>query len=290
MKQPSIRILSALALSTSLLACATDELAVLDEEEAILRNGEAEFTAATARSVDESASLAAAIADPLIVPLVVELYDDPGFKGPRRNVVVDEPRFANEGICKRNIRFENVTSSVIVREGPDYATFKAAHGEPYVVLYEHGHYDGRRLVLRVGGYTDLVRNGFENLASSLKFTTDAIVVATPEVPSVTPMRPLTAIIEAHMPRYDRLCSEVDSMLTIVRTSGNIRRDFGEPFADTISYLEIIPTRTFDPDGELRVYEHEEFTGHADGWRFGQRYIYLQDVGLDNEVSSYRRSF
>ena len=290
MKQTSLRILSALALSTSLLACATDEMALFDEEEAILRDGEAEFTAVTARNVDESASLAAAIADPLIVPLVVEIYDDPGFKGPRRNIVVDEPRFADDGVCKRHIRFENVTSAVIVREGPDYATFKAAHGEPYAVLYEHANFQGRRIVLRVGGYADLVRNGFENLASSLKFTTDATVVATPDVPSVTPMRPLTAVIEGHMPPFERLCREPDNVLTIVRTSGDLGRDFGWAFNDTLSYLKIIPTRTFDPDGELTVYEHDEFTGHADGWRFGQLEIHLDQFGLDNKVSSYRRSF
>jgi hypothetical protein len=289
-KQTSLRILTAVALSSSLPACTTDDLAIVDEEEAIVRDGEAEFSAVTARNVDSGASLATAIDNPLIVPLVVELYDDPGFRGPRRNIVVDEPRFADSGACQRHIRFENVTSAVIVREGPDYATFKAVHGEPYAVLYEHAGFQGRRLVLGVGGYSDLVRNNFENLASSLKFTTSALAVVTPDVSSVTPMRPLTAVIEGHMPPKERLCREPDNVLTIVRTSGDLGRDFGPAWNDTLSYLEIIPTGTFSPSGQLTVYEHDEFGGHADGWRFDQLEIHLDQVGLDNEVSSYRRSF
>jgi hypothetical protein len=288
-KQTTIRILTALAVSTSLLACVTDEMTVLDEEEAIVRDGEAEFSAVTARNVDASASLATAVANPLIVPLVVEIYDDPGFRGARRNIVVDEPRFAGDGACKRHIRFENVASAVIVREGPDYATFKAAHGEPYAVLYEHPHFQGRRLVLGVGGYSDLIRNEFENVASSLKFTTGATVVVSPDVPSVTPMRPLTAIIEGHMPPADRLCREPDNVLTIVRTSGDLGRDFGSAWNDTLSYFEIIPTRTFNPAGELTVYRHDEFEGFGDGWRFDQLEINLGDYDIDNQVSSYRRS-
>jgi hypothetical protein len=290
MTRTSICILTALALSSSLLACATDDLAVLDEEEAIVRAGEADFSASTARNVDPSATIEAAAADPLIVPLVVELYDDPGFQGARRNIVVDEPIFAAGDRCERTIQFENVTSAVIVREGPDYATYKAAHGEPYAVLYEHPSFQGRRLVLGVGGYSNLVRHSFENLTSSLKFTNSAVAIVAPDVPSVTPMRPLTAIIEAHDLRFDRLCDSMDPVLTLVRTSGDLGRDFGARWNDDISYLEIIPTGSFNPSGELTVYQHDEFTGHADGWRFDERYIKLEEFGIDQTISSYRRSF
>jgi hypothetical protein len=290
MKRSSFRILTALALSSSLLACATDDLAVLDEEEAIVRAGEAEFSAATARNVDANATLAEAAADPLTVPLVVELYNDPGFRGERRNIVVDEPRFAFADDCQRSIGFENVTSAVIVREGPDYATYKAAHGEPYAVLYEHAGFKGRRLVLGVGGYSNLVRHDFENITSSLKFSNDALAIVTPDVPSVTPMRPLTAVIEGHFSRFDRLCNGVDWVLTLVRTSGDIGRDFGSDWNDALSYFEIIPTAAFNPNGELTVYEHDEFAGAVDGWRFNQRQILLEEFGIDNTISSYRRSF
>jgi hypothetical protein len=290
MKRHSFRILTALALSSSLLACATDDLAVLDEEEAIVRAGEAEFSASTARNVGPNATLAEAADDPLVVPLVVELYNDPGFRGIRRNIVVDEPRFAGGNDCDRSIAFENLTSAVIVREGPDYATYKAAHGEPYAVLYEHPGFKGRRLVLRVGGYSDLVRNNFENLTSSLKFTNDALAVVAPDVPSVTPMRPLTAVIEGHYMPYHRLCDGTDWVLTLVRTSGDIGRDFGAGWNDDLSYLEIIPTTSFNPSGELTLYEHDEFNGHVDGWRFDQREIHLEEFGIANTTSSYRRSF
>lgn len=290
MKRNSFRILTTLALSSSLLACATDDLAVLDEEEAIVRAGEADFSAATARNVGPNATLAEAAADPLLVPLVVELYNDPGFKGARRNIVVNEPIFANAALCERTIQFENVTSAVIVREGPDYAAYKAANGEPYAVLYDDPHFRGRRLVLGVGGYSNLVRHDFENITSSLRFTNDAVAIVSPDVPSVTPMRPLTAVIEAHDRRFDDLCDSMDPVLTLVRTSGDLGRDFGSRWNDDISYFEIIPTGSFNASGELTVFEHDEFKGHTDGWHFDERYIKLEEFDIDQTISSYRRSF
>jgi hypothetical protein len=290
MTQTFIRILGALALSTSLLACMADEEMSEADKDAFIREGEAEYTRLTARHVDESASLAAAAADPAIVPLVVEVYNDPFFEGTRRNIVFDEPRFAYGEGCQYGLGFENVTTSVVVRKGPDYATFKATHGEPYAVLYEHPDFQGRRLVLGVGGYSDLRLEGFENVASSLKFTTQGVGATTPNVPDVTPMTQLTAIVQAHRAPYLQRCSIRDYALTLVRTSGDLGRDFGKPFNDTISYIEIIPTSTFDPAGVLTLFEHDEFAGAHHGVSFSQRLTHLDEVGFDNKTSSYRRSF
>jgi hypothetical protein len=76
---------------------------------------------------------------------------------------------------------------------------------------------------------------------------------------------------------------------------NIEKQFGKGSVmrlgdETRAPLEIIPTGSFNPSGELTVYEHDEFAGHADGWRFDQLEVHLDQFGLDNKVSSYRRSF
>jgi hypothetical protein len=285
-----VRTLSALALATSLTACAADEDMSEADKEALIREGEAEYTRVTARNVDESASLAAAAANPAVVPLVVEVYQHSNFTGNRRNIVFDEPRFANSVGCQRGLNFENVVTSVMVRKGPDYATFKAAHGEPYAVLYEHPSFQGRRLILTVGGYSNLVDESFENLTSSLKFTTVGIDVRDPDVTNPTPMAPLTAIIEAHTAAVEDRCQVQDYVLTIVRTSGDIKRDFGNTFNDTLSWVEIIPARGFNPDSVITVFEHNEFTGHHDGWRFNDRFTHLENLGLEDDVSSFRRDF
>jgi hypothetical protein len=79
----------------------------------------------------------------MAIPLVLVLWENANFGGCRRSLVSDTPDLGGQG-------FNDVTSSVGVHPGPDYFTYKNAHGgaEPTVTLYEDIGYGGAALELK----------------------------------------------------------------------------------------------------------------------------------------------
>lgn len=266
MKKAFTSIVGAAALSAALLGCMADgELAETSDE-------------------------LAAAAEPTLIPLVVEVFQDPYFKGPRRNVVYDEPYFGTAPECFAGLGFDNKATSVMVRKGPDYDAWKALHGEPYAVIYEHPLYRGRSRALPVGGYGHLGDMQFENIVSSLDIKNVPPGEARdPEFLNPPPMTPLTAVVEAHTSDPNDAC-DVDYKLTVVRTSGNLKRDFGDLFQDSLVYAAIKKTTQWDGSGLLQFWKDAEFTGPRYETTFGdQFYVYLYEWGLEDEVTSIRRA-
>lgn len=101
------------------------------------------------------------------IPLVLVLWDDFNFAGRRRYFVNDTPSLSQ-------YEFDNATKSFGVHPGPDYESWKAAHGgqEPRVTLYEHDNKGGASASFTAGAYPNwpALKNF---LISSVAFNADA---------------------------------------------------------------------------------------------------------------------
>jgi len=91
------------------------------------------------------------------IPLVVELYENPDFRGRKVVLIADCPTLTNYD-------FDDKTSSVKVFRGPTYVTGTK------VCLFEHPDYDGGQKDFVEGdAVPELHALGIDNWASSVKF-------------------------------------------------------------------------------------------------------------------------
>jgi hypothetical protein len=93
------------------------------------------------------------------IPLVVELYADPTFTGNRLVVVEDSANIPAEF----GSEFNDVTTSVRVKKGPDFSAGKIAQ------LYRDLNYMGGKIDLPPGDYPNIgTSHGFNDVVSSIK--------------------------------------------------------------------------------------------------------------------------
>ena len=284
MKNVMIRAFGLMAISTSLLACVGADGEVATEEELVSDGSEL--------TLDEKAFTAAAVT-PKLVPLVVQLYQDFNYGGDFRKVIENEKVLGLGSGCFSGLGFENATSSVHVRKGPDYDAWVASHdgAKPYVYLFEHNSFGGRRVALEVGGYPDLRQLGFENLASSVQIVTAAQPPA--DLNDSHETAPdngrISVILQAYTEPFSIFCGPdkpAGHKMTILRSEWDIGRDYGSAFQDKISRIDIIPGTAYDPTKTFTVYEDEHYQGFHDGFYHSiRRLADLRDYGLDNQISS-----
>lgn len=101
----------------------------------------------------------------MTIPLILVLWEHPGFGG-RRRTFVDDTRDLNQH------GFNDRASAVGVHPGPGYEAWKATHGgrEPTVTLFEHPGFGGAALTLTNGAYANLDKvYAFGDAISSVRF-------------------------------------------------------------------------------------------------------------------------
>ena len=207
------------------------------------------------------------------IPLVVALWEHPGYKGRKRILVEDAPHLGWQA-------FDDVTSAVGVHPGPDLAAWITAHGGlmPTVALYEHPNYGGRFIILQVNqAWTDLsqqIYNGFHDRISSVRmfpappmFERELwdqfywlIDVQNPERRG--PPGPTEAHTIAEVPLLVELYKHPNftgDYLVIAENTASISNDFGADFNDSVSSVRVRPGSGWAGHKAL-LYPHPNFKG------------------------------
>jgi len=169
--------------------------------------------------------------------LVVELYVDTDFQGPKATIIDNVPNLADWGFLK------NISSAKVFR-GPGYSTSPNYK----VILHELKDYKGRQLVLGPGYYPSLhdIAYDFGDMATSVSFGF-SLVTAGPEYGTI----PL--IVEVYRDTYFRGTKNI--VLRDVNHTANIG------LHDAISSIRIIRGPNFPVNGCRAIfYEHIEFEG------------------------------
>jgi hypothetical protein len=274
MTNQTIRGALALAMATSLLACAElpDDVAVEDEAVA---------TAAQDKSADQ----------PTLIPLVVTLYEHPNYEGYRRDAYENEPFVGRGEGCSPGLGFENVTTSVQVRRGPDYDRWMREHGghKPYVYLHQDDLYRGRRIALTVGGYPDLRDLYFDNQVSSLSIQPESMPPANLREPAETVrlVDPVSIILEAHTEPSHLRCSGNDEKMTLIWGNFYIRAFYGPAFDNRFSSIDILRGTRFDPNMVFWLYDdlHDEGSRRRGFYHDEPSIPDLRDYHLDDQISA-----
>lgn len=171
--------------------------------------------------------------------LVVEVYQDPRFQGPR-GIVIDNVPFTGD------IGFERSISSVRVYKGPGYDS-----GPNYkAIFHEQRDYKGRQLVLGPGFYSNLyeIAYNFGGVISSISFG-PAMVTSGPDYGTI----PL--IVEV----YEGV--NFTGKKAIVLRDVNHTEQIG--LHDAISSIRVFRGPNFPPSGCKAIfYEHIEFDGQT----------------------------
>jgi regulation of enolase protein 1 (concanavalin A-like superfamily) len=176
---------------------------------------------------------------PLRPRLVVEVYRDPYFQGPR-GIVIDNVPFT------RDIGFQDNISSVRVYRGPGYATSPNYK----VIFHEHRDYKGRQLVLGPGYYPNLhdIAYDFGDIISSISFG-PALVTTGPDFGTI----PL--IVEVYQDVNFK-----GKKVTVLRDISHTNQ-IG--LHDAISSIRVFRGPNFPPSGCKAIfYEHIEFEGQT----------------------------
>ncbi len=176
---------------------------------------------------------------PLRPRLVVEIFRDPYFRGPR-GIVIDNVPFT------QSIGFQDTISSVRVYRGPGYATSPNYK----VIFHEHRDYRGRQLVLGPGYYPDLhdIAYDFGDIISSISFG-PALVTTGPDYGTI----PLIVEVYQHVNFQGR-------KVTVLRDISHTEQ-IG--LHDAISSIRVFRGPNFPPSGCKAIfYEHIEFEGQS----------------------------
>jgi len=176
---------------------------------------------------------------PLKPRLVVEVYRDPRFRGPK-GTVISNVRFTGD------IGFQDNISSVRVYRGPGYATSPNYK----VIFHEHIDYKGRQLVLGPGYYPDLhdIAYDFGDNISSISFG-PALVTTGPDYGTI----PLIIEVYQHINFQGK-------KVTILRDVSHTEQ-IG--LHDAISAIKVFRGPNFPRNGcKALFYEHIEFEGQA----------------------------
>lgn len=192
-------------------------------------------TATTYRTTQAPSSYLATT--PRMPRLVVELYLDPDFQGPKATIIDNVPFLGDFGFLK------NASSAKIFR-GPGYATSPNYK----VILHEQRDFKGRQLVLGPGYYPNLhdIAYDFGDMVSSVSFGF-ALVTAGPEYGTIP------IIVEVYKDTQFRGTKSI--VLRDVSHTAQIG------LHDAISSIRIVRGPNFPANGCRAIfYEHIEFEG------------------------------
>ena len=176
---------------------------------------------------------------PMRPRLVVEIFRDPYFRGPRGLVIANVPFTGDIG-------FQDTISSVRVFRGPGYST-----SPNYKVLFhEHRDYRGRQLVLGAGYYPSLhdIAYDFGDIISSISFG-PSLVTTGPDYGTI----PLIVEVYQHVDFKGK-------KVTILRDVSHTNQ-IG--LHDAISSIRVFRGPNFPLSGCKAIfYEHIEFEGQS----------------------------
>lgn len=176
---------------------------------------------------------------PLRPRLVVEIFRDQYFRGPR-GIVIDNVPFT------QSIGFQDTISSARVYRGPGYATSPNYK----VIFHEHRDYKGRQLILSPGYYPSFhdIAYDFGDIISSISFG-PAMVTTGPDYGTI----PLIVEVYQHVNFQGR-------KVTVLRDISHTNQ-IG--LHDAISSIRVFRGPNFPPTGCKAIfYEHIEFDGQA----------------------------
>jgi len=229
---------------------------------------------------------------PLVIPLVLVLWEGPNFTGYKRQFVMDEASlgagWSNGSDCLRGANFDDQASSVGVHPGPDYETWKIAHGgeEPTVSLWEHRQFAGNHIVLRAGSYPDLGTLGMNDMVSSIRFRdniTFDFPVQAPAFGAAT-IAQIGTVLKFHTASLQQLaagyCAAADSVMQLVESSPDLAGQFGGGFSSDASWVEMLMGPNYDALKPISLYANTGYNPGSivDSWAF------VRDLDLPNEGS------
>lgn len=125
-----------------------------------------------------------------LFPLVATLYQDADFQGSRRVIVgaVDDLEYQG---------FNDISSSILIQPGPDYAAWKQAHAgaEPVLQLFRDAFFTGGSRALPVGRYADIDATfGIPDQVSSVRYAPDDVSPDESAQSDVPPRNDLPVIV------------------------------------------------------------------------------------------------
>ena len=178
-----------------------------------------------------------------MVPLVAALWENANFGGRKRLLVDDTSNLATQVFSDR-------TSAIGVHPGPDYAAWKAAHGnrEPTITFYENVGYGGAALRLTTGAYANIHSlYNFGDRISSVRFN------AAPE--AVNPISNIPLIVELYSN-----ANFTGNRLIVVENSSNVINDFGSEFNDVVSSVRVRQGPSFTPEKVAQLFRDPNYLG------------------------------
>lgn len=214
----------------------------------------------------------------LEVPLIVVLWEQVNFGGTKRLFVRDEPNLADGwtkgAICQAGAKFNKKASAVGVHPGPDYDSWKARNGgqEPTVFLWSEVDFGQNPssflLQLQTGGYPDLSVYGFNGVASSVQFNdagTDTFNLKPPAFP-VARIAPIPEVLRLHTAGFLQAsggnCGEADNVMTLVESSVSIAGEYGDAFAGSVSWVEVLMGPDWKPGNSITVFNGTNFEANS----------------------------
>jgi hypothetical protein len=213
------------------------------------------------------------------IPLVLALWQHPGFGGARRLLVESTRDLGRQG-------FDDKTSAVGVHPGPDYAAWKAAHGrrEPSVTLYERPGYRGAALTLSAGAYPDIgLLFNFNDTASSVRF--NAVVGAGRINPTPQRARPIAPI-----PLVVTLYKDADrtgDAAGVVENVPDLGAYLGGDFNDAVTSVRVRPGPDFAAGRTAELYRDPGFRGGSIRLAPGVYRHLGESHGFDDVISAVR---
>jgi Beta/Gamma crystallin len=177
------------------------------------------------------------------IPLVLVLWEHPGFGGRRRTFVGDTVNLATDG-------FNDTASAVGVHPGPGYAAWKAANGgaEPTVTLYEHAGYGGAALTLKAGAYANIhMLFNFGDAVSSLRFNAPAAAA-----PTISPIRLVVELFEH--------ANFTGRRAVIVENVSNVIAYLGSDWNDIVSSARVTAGPNFTAGNAALLFRDANYLG------------------------------
>lgn len=175
------------------------------------------------------------------VPLIVALWEYPGCVGHKRLVLEDTPNLAHHA-------FDNLTCSIRVYPGPDYAACKTAQRgqEPTVALYEKENFGGAVLRLAAGYYPNIyLLHNFQQAVSSVRIN--------PPLPRNSPFPAIPLIVELYeQPNFGPLC------LFIIQDCADVACEFGEECDHVVASVRVRRGPKYVAGNEARLFPGVSF--------------------------------
>ena len=213
------------------------------------------------------------------IPLVLALWQHPGFRGARRLIVGNTSDLSRQG-------FDDKVSAVGVHPGPDYAAWKAANGrrEPSVTLYERPGYRGAALTLSAGAYPDIgLLFNFNDTASSVRF--NAVTTPNPINPTPQSARPIAPIPLVVMVYKD--AAYTGEHAVIVENVPDLGAYLGGDFDDEVTSVKVRQGPGFGDGVAAEFFRNPAYRGGSIRLRPGS-FRHLGDShGFDDVISAIR---